>query len=205
MRETVPQEHKPTNIDLKAKILRFVRPLMQNRVYTARRGLAKGMKRRGGLGFVPRLSEEPLEEKFLRRLNLRGKVVFDIGGYEGIFALFFADKIGPTGTVVIFEPNPVNQQRIEVNLALNSIRNYRHVRTALGKSAAMLELINDKILSGAGSLNQDIAVRMASRATSHRISVPVAVLDKLIETDNLPAPDFVKIDVKGLNSKFYRG
>ena len=178
---------------------------MQNCTYRARRGLAKGMKRRGGLGFVPRLSEEPLEETFLQGLNLRGKVVYDIGGYEGIFSLFFADKIAPRGTVVIFEPNPMNQQRIEENLALNQVRNYRLVKTALGKSAATLELVYDRTLSGAGSLNKDIAARMGSRTTLHRISVPVAVLDQLIETNNLPAPDFVKIDVKGFELEALQG
>ena len=56
-------------------------------VYTSRRGLTKGLKRRGGLGFLPG-GVPTAEEEFLRTLDLQGKTVFDVGGNKYRIAAF---------------------------------------------------------------------------------------------------------------------
>jgi len=45
----------------------MVSRLFDNYVYTARYGLAKGLKRKGGLGFIPKIMEMTEEEKFFGR------------------------------------------------------------------------------------------------------------------------------------------
>jgi len=57
--------------------------LFGNYTYTIRHGLASGMRRKGGLGFLPVNSGETAETEFLRKLPLAGKVVYDVGAFEG--------------------------------------------------------------------------------------------------------------------------
>jgi len=52
--------------------------LFGNYTYTIRHGLASGMRRKGGLGFLPVNSGETAETEFLRKLPLAGKVVYDV-------------------------------------------------------------------------------------------------------------------------------
>ncbi|GAH05454.1 unnamed protein product, partial [marine sediment metagenome] len=56
-----------------------------------RGGIAKGLKRKGGFGFIPR--SNTIEEKFLLKLSLKGKIILDIGGFIGIYTLFFAKAV----------------------------------------------------------------------------------------------------------------
>ena len=91
---------------LKATIISALRSLLKNRVYTSRSGLVKGLKRKGGVGFIPR--QLSLEEKFLMNLDINGQTIYDIGGNVGIFTMFFARSVGKKGKVITFEPNPWN-------------------------------------------------------------------------------------------------
>src|SRR5689334_19893846 len=78
--------------------------------YTARGGVAKGLKRKGGLGFMPGfLAEETAESAFLSRLDFSGMVVYDIGGFQGLMTLRFAKE---ASRVITFEANPLNMTRI---------------------------------------------------------------------------------------------
>ncbi len=95
----------------------ILRPLTRNLTYTTRSGIAAGLRRQGGLGFLARAVTE--EERFYLGLNLEGKVVYDVGAYEGMFSMFAARAIGTAGTLVIFEPNPRNLQSTRRNLELN--------------------------------------------------------------------------------------
>ena len=85
---------------MKRAVIATLQPFVADRVYVVRHGLAKGLKRRGGLGFVPQMGRLSLEETFLEGLDLAGQTVYDIGGYEGVFTLFFARRVGPSGRVV---------------------------------------------------------------------------------------------------------
>ena len=91
---------------LKATIISALMSLVKNRIYTSRSGLTKGLKRKGGLGFIPR--QLSLEEKFLMNLDINGQTIYDIGGNVGIFTMFFARSVGKKGKVITFEPNHWN-------------------------------------------------------------------------------------------------
>jgi hypothetical protein len=76
--------------------------------YTVRHGLLKGMKRKGGLGWVAALFSPGImtaEQQFWCGLNLRGMTAYDIGAFEGLLTLFFASR---AKAVVSFEPNTQN-------------------------------------------------------------------------------------------------
>lgn len=57
--------------------------------------------------------------RYLSTVDMKGKVVYDIGAHIGYSALYFANKVGSTGSVVTFEPNPFNVERIKLILDKN--------------------------------------------------------------------------------------
>jgi FkbM family methyltransferase len=171
----------------------YVRRLTQDKIYTMRSGPARGLKRRGGFGFIPWAASR--EEVFLSGLDLRGKTVFDIGGYEGIYTLFFARAVGPAGKVVTFEPNPVNCARIRENLQLNGITNVILKPLALADHKVRADLLFPVDEPARGSLRADYQCDLARRFPSRTVAVDVDTLDN--QLSDLPAPHFIKIDVEG--------
>jgi FkbM family methyltransferase len=171
----------------------YVRRLTQDRVYTMRSGPARGLKRRSGFGFIPWAASR--EELFLEGLDLRGKTIFDIGGYEGIYTLFFSRAVGPAGKVVTFEPNPVNCARIRDNLELNGITNVALKPLALANRKVRADLLFPIDEPARGSLRSDYQADLAQRFESRTVAVDVDTLDN--QLSDLPAPQFIKIDVEG--------
>lgn len=88
---------------VKEIIISVLRPLVKSRIYIDRSGLTKGLKRKGGLGFIPR--QLSIEEKFLLSLDINGQTIYDIGGACRHFHHFFTHSVGKNGKVITFEPN----------------------------------------------------------------------------------------------------
>ncbi len=187
------------------KTLVKIRPLFKDYVYRPSHGLAKGLKRRGGLGFLPRLTADTPEERFLTSLDLMGKTVFDIGAFEGVFTLFFARKVGAEGQVITFEPNPFNYDKVLENIALNGFENVEVRQTALGEQAGELELSFRHSESGSGSLHPAIRAAITQEKSAYTVNVPVDTLDHQLQTTGLPKPDLIKIDVEGFEPNVLKG
>ena len=107
-----------------------LRHLAPDLTYRMHVGIAAGMRRRGGVGGRNALAalgvirERPDREvEYLRGRDLGGRVVFDIGAYQGMYTLFFASRVGARGEVVAFEPHPDNFDRLVTNVALNAFHN----------------------------------------------------------------------------------
>ncbi len=188
------------------KIIIFaLRPLFKNYVYTVGNGIAKGLMRKGGLGFIPQISPLTQEEKFFLALDLNGQVIYDIGGYEGIFTLFFAQAAGKNGRVITFEPNPDNYNKIIENVKLNRFNNVEVWQMGVGKKRDKTTLVFHPSGPGSGSAQEDIKSQVLKRKGAKAIRVEIDSLDNLITTNNLPKPNFIKIDVEGLETDVLLG
>jgi FkbM family methyltransferase len=162
--------------------------------YTSRRGLSKGLKRRGGLGFVPG-GEPTAEEEFLRTLDLAGKTVFDIGGFVGLMTIFFASR---AARVVTYEPLPGARAKISANLRLNGFDNVTLRDVAVAAEPGELKIVFDELMSGGASGDTEIAGALrGSGARWQSCVVPLTTIDLEIEAGRA-VPDFVKIDVEGM-------
>jgi FkbM family methyltransferase len=172
--------------------------------YTARRGLVRGMRRQGGLGFIPGpVAPRNREEEFFRLARFDDLVVFDIGGFEGLMTLFFARV---ARTVVTYEPNPRNHQRLQVNVELNRLQNVIVRNCAVGETAGLLRLTYDRRMPGAGSADSRIVEQMGGDGPgATTVEVPVVSIDEDTRGAALPNPDFVKIDVEGFELKVLKG
>ncbi len=182
---------------LKVSITRFLTILSKKSVYTIRQGLAKGLKRKGGLMYLPRRSPPSREEKFLWNLQFENEVVYDVGGFEGTFTIFFAHAIGQTGKVLTFEPNPLNVEVIRNNVAVNHFRNVKIFPIGVGKEKVQTTMCFNPNSPATGSLNPYIRNYMQSQKGTFTIPVKVDTIDNLIKQHRLPPPDFLKIDVEG--------
>ena len=189
---------------LKRTVIATIQPFLADRVYTVRHGLARGLKRRGGLGFVPQVGTPPREESFLESLDLAGKTVYDVGGYEGVFSLFFARRVGPAGRLVTFEPNPSNHAKIVANVALNGFTHVDVRQVAIGAAPGTATLVFPEDETARGSLVRDIQAQIREEKRVAAVEVPVETIDSLVQT-GVPEPDFVKIDVEGLELDVLRG
>jgi FkbM family methyltransferase len=57
--------------------------------------------------------------QYIKKFDLEGKTVFDLGAYVGANSMQFARLVGPKGKVCAFEPNPINSSRLKLNLSEN--------------------------------------------------------------------------------------
>ncbi len=178
-------------------------PFLDRRVYTVRHGIAAGLKRRGGIGFIRR----PLcrEEQFIQSLDFAGKTCYDIGAYHGVFTLFFARAVGPEGHVAAFEPNPDNHAHVAENIRLNGFENVQVFPLGLGRERTMASMVFRPSERSMGSLQADLQEELRQRGDTRRITIEVDTLDHVIEAHGLPKPDFIKIDVEGLEGDVLEG
>ena len=173
-------------------------PLFKNQSYIVRCGLAKGLKRKSGLGFIPQIIPLTQEEKFLMNLDLGGKTIYDVGGYEGIFTIFFARAVGNTGRVITFEPNPENYGKLIENIRLNKFDNVVALSVGLGKREEKATLVFNPSAFGFGSIEKEIKAIILLQKGAKSVEVEVDSIDHLIMINNWPKPDFIKVDVEGL-------
>jgi hypothetical protein len=100
--------------------------------YVVRHGLIRGMRRKGGLGWVPSGIAQTKEEMFWSRLALKGLVIYDVGAFHGILTLFFAARCKQ---VVSYEPNEINHARLVENVRLNAFDNIHIRKLSVGSRA----------------------------------------------------------------------
>lgn len=180
-------------------------PILDHLTYEALNGIAKGFKRKGGLGFLPFPPQHSLEERFLANLDLTGKTVYDVGASIGLLALFFASKVGSKGKVLAFEPNPRFYRKANENIQLNNLQNVRIIPMALGSSPYVDDLYFPASTPGVGSLAKSEKNRITKLKDAKKCSVTVESIDHLHETQGFPAPNLIKIDTQGFEREVLFG
>ncbi len=169
--------------------------------YTARHGLIVGMKRKGGLGWLPIRPQATAEQQFWQKLDLGGQIIYDIGAFQGLLTLFFASR---AKHVVSYEPASKNHARLIENLRLNDITNVTARKVGLGSSRRSASLCFLPLMPGGASI--EASTIEGIRRFPHAVEeIPITTLDEDIRDNALPAPDFIKIDVEGLENEALLG
>lgn len=128
-----------------------------------------------------------------------GGTCIDIGANIGFHSLYAASVVGPSGSVVSFEPLPRLQAQMQRSVEGNGFHNVSVQPVALGmtKGTATLSLVDENI--GASSLqNVD-----ADRAVGTKVTVPVHTLDSYVQ--DFSRLDLIKIDIEGSEFEALRG
>lgn len=116
--------------------------------YTVRHGLIKGMRRKGGLPWLPEFitgSAETPEETPWRNQDLRGLVIYDVGAFHGLLTLFFARQ---GRQVISYEPNTGNHARLTENLRLNGLSNVIVRKVGLGPGPGAATMVASPLMPG---------------------------------------------------------
>ncbi len=128
-----------------------------------------------------------------------GDVFYDIGANVGLYSILVAKAVGAAGQVIACEPNEGSYQHLRDNLKLNGISNVRAFQKALGEQVG-----KGKLYRGEGNADSSLAAPPTGRNLGHQI-VEVLPGDYLRETEHLPPPRLVKIDVEGYEYSVIRG
>lgn len=182
------------------------RKLFDGHTYTVRHGLLSGLKRKGGLGWVPGVfakSIETPEIAFWRKFPLAGLTVYDVGSFEGLLALFFASR---AKRVICYEPNTRNHTRLLDNIELNGFTNVRVMKSGVGETTQQIQLTWNPAMPGGASAEAITAVHLKDTVAGAQVeTIPVTTLDKDAEEKGLPAPDLIKIDIEGWELQALKG
>ena len=127
-----------------------------------------------------------------------GMTVVDIGANQGLYSLFFAQRVGPEGRVFAFEPDDTLHAALVDNLAFNRARQVQAHHLALGAKPDTLTLFRSLLNSG------DNRLASAGRADrpGEAVSVRVERLDHVLAGQRI---DFIKMDVQGWEMEVLRG
>lgn len=161
-------------------------------VYTVRQGLLAGMKRKGGLGWMGVAPPETEESRFWAAQPFGGKTVYDIGAFHGLLTLHFARQ---AKHVQAYEPNESNRKRLLQNLELNGLRNVTVRPVGLSDQPGSARMQHDDLMPGGSRI---------VHGTASGPAISLQTLDLEIEA-GAPPPDFIKIDVEGLEVPVLRG
>lgn len=138
------------------------------------------------------------EEFLLFRSLLRpGMTVADVGANQGVFTLFFANQVGPTGAVMAFEPDPEMFSCLNANARASAKPWVELHNLALGAEEGQMTFNVSRLNRGDNRLvpvNQPPATSSAS--------VRVVTLDQIL---NGRPVDLIKMDVQGWESAALRG
>jgi FkbM family methyltransferase len=129
-------------------------------------------------------------------------VVVDGGGCWGDTALYFADKVSPSGRVFCYEFDSANLKILEENLGLNPALQKRIdiVQNALWDKSG--EAIEYAAHGPATTLN---ASGMSAAGSTSGSTVTTLTIDDLAAQQKLERVDFIKMDVEGAELRALKG
>lgn len=133
---------------------------------------------------------EPLETELFERELRPGDVVVDAGANLGYYTLIASRKVGPTGHVFAFEPEPRAFALLQRNVELNDLRNVTLVPKALGRAPGTLKLYLAPRNRGDHRVYDPSGKRES-------IEVEVVRLDDALRERDVDHVDFMKIDTQG--------
>ena len=148
-------------------------------------------------------TEPPFEvrrliDQFEHRYRLRvGDVVIDAGAFNGILMSVFALQVGPSGRVLAFEPDAINQRKTLGNWELNG-------------RLAHVEIIP------AGLWNCETEIEFCERGAlgssafwggpgGKIVKIHTTTLDQVVVERKLERVDFVKMNIEGAEIKALEG
>lgn len=118
---------------------------------------------------------------------LHGETVISGGGHYGDTTVWFADRVGKTGRVIVFEPSHNSYFKLKKTIKINHLSNYvTTVNSGLSDHKDILYLTN---------LDSPAAQKITSTKTEE--SVHVVSLDDYCKENDEQHVDFIKMDIEG--------
>lgn len=142
---------------------------------------------------------EPHERAIFDALTDGARVIYDIGGNVGWYAVRWA-KRNPDVRLHTFEPGEVNFSYLQRNVALNGLEDRVTVNNhGMSNESGTVEFFIPEGLAGNSSL-----LDVASRPGTRKVEARMRTVDEYVkETGDVP--DFIKCDVEGAEYLVFKG
>jgi len=143
-------------------------------------------------------THEPAVQAAIGRLgngDIRGWSCWDLGAHFGLYSVALALRVGPSGQVAAFEPNPWSFARLERHRRMNRLEWLRTYQAAASDRSGDAELLTY------GQRDSTSAHLRYGDETQGEGSAPIGIralrLDDLVASGELRPPRFAKVDVEG--------
>lgn len=124
-----------------------------------------------------------------------GKHVWDLGSHYGLYAIGLARRVGPSGSVAAFEPNPLSFARLQLHVRRNKLNNLSAFPCAVSNVAGLQRFF---LYEGLETTTSHLAYEGETWNESiPTMEVTAARLDDMVENGLIHLPDFIKVDVEG--------
>lgn len=130
-----------------------------------------------------------------------GMTVLDLGANIGYYTLVAARQCQSAGTVVSFEPDPLNREILERNVALNRYSNVRVVSAAVSSESGHATIYRDSTYSSCSSLEPRNVLISAGAVSVETVSLDRFWRDEL----NRGRIDVMKVDIQGAEGLLVAG
>ena len=137
---------------------------------------------------------EPDLQIAAEKLIMPGDHIYDVGANIGYISLIAARLTGESGRVYSFEALPDNITRLKKNIAMNDLFERVHINhcaiTDRDEPIIFYTHASGAMGKAAGSAGRD-------EDYGESITVKGLTLDHFTQTENLPLPDLIKMDIEG--------
>ncbi len=140
---------------------------------------------------------EPFEADLIERAAQSGMAAVDIGANVGYLTVLLGNRVGPTGRVIAFEPDPTNfallRRSVEANLLANVTCEQAAVMGSSTKVSLYLSGVNfgDHRVFDAGDDE-----RFNDGMPRSKVDIRAVSLDDYLSAAGL-TPDLIKMDIQG--------
>lgn len=143
----------------------------------------------------------------IARLTKPGTLAIDIGANLGYYTLLMADAVGPTGSVIAFEPNPRLAGMTRTSVGINDFGSRVTVREeAVGQSSGgQLTLAIPRANPQNALIMQSEAQKLGFKKVHGDYAQFVQVKSITLDSLNLSNVGAVKIDAEGAEYSIWRG
>lgn len=150
---------------------------------------------------TPKILAETEHYNWVRERLAPGDVAYDVGANVGLFTNMMSRRVGESGRVRAFEPNPPVFQDLKRIVTLNQLNNVDLYPVAASDQQGVA--VFNQILSG--DVNREASgLILGAESLASAISVTTTTLDVITAANDKP-PSLVKIDVEGAEFQVLRG
>ena len=140
-----------------------------------------------------KLCWEPKNQSIISEYIKPGSIAIDIGAHIGTHTVTMDKCVGENGRVLAFEPNRKIYRELCYNLVANDCKNTYPIRTAVGKTKSIIEVVTSHPRNEGGSY-----VVNAKGGSETAVLLPLDIFD-------LNNVSFIKIDVENMEADVLDG